>query len=107
MVSMSFTESTAAGFVAVPCSSRIGGDHFGVDCELEKGHSGLHEAAGEAWIDKSYRPARSHDIDYCQDCKRVVPDGTEHSWKAHGSTQQAADELVAWKWQMAETGAHH
>jgi hypothetical protein len=93
----------------IQCSSTIGGDVkiFGVQCEKEFGHPGLHEAAGEAWIDKNYRPSRSNDIDWCVQCQRVVPDGEEHSWQAHGSTQQAADELVAWKRQIAESGAHH
>jgi hypothetical protein len=47
------------------------------------------------------------EIDFCEICQRVVPEGTEHDWQAHGSTQQYADELVAWKQALRRTGEHH
>jgi hypothetical protein len=45
--------------------------------------------------------------DYCSVCKRFVPEGTEHSPKAHGSTKELADELAAWKSALKKTGEHH
>jgi hypothetical protein len=47
------------------------------------------------------------DVDYCTECAAVVRDGEEHSWQAHGSSEQSAIELRAWKEKVHETGAHH
>lgn len=37
------------------------------------------------------------DADYCEQCQRVVPEGTEHSWEAHGGSREDALELMQWK----------
>ena len=47
------------------------------------------------------------DARYCEVCERVVPEGTEHDWQAHGSTAEYAAELLAWKQALKQTGAHH
>jgi hypothetical protein len=47
------------------------------------------------------------DVDFCEVCQAVVRDGEEHSWQAHGSSEQSAIELRAWKQKVHETGAHH
>jgi hypothetical protein len=34
----------------VKCSSHFGGEVFGVNCEKESGHGGLHTGGGTAWL---------------------------------------------------------
>jgi len=36
-------------------------------------------------------------IDWCVTCQRVVPEGEEHDYIAHGSTRERAEEMLAWK----------
>jgi hypothetical protein len=96
---------------AIKCSSRFGGEVFGVQCELAIGHSGPHEGAGEMWGSPAAWRARSKQIEpvpgWCGTCGRVVPEGKEHCWRAHGTTEEQADELVAFKARLRATGAHH
>jgi hypothetical protein len=37
------------------------------------------------------------DLDWCRTCQRPVVEGGEHDFEAHGSTQEIAEELAAWK----------
>jgi hypothetical protein len=45
--------------------------------------------------------------DFCKTCGRVVPEGNEHDWQAHGSTAEYAEELRLWKARIKEACAHH
>ena len=47
------------------------------------------------------------DKDFCSTCQRVVPETTEHDFKAHGGDEKYAQELKEWKQQLHETGLHH
>jgi len=47
------------------------------------------------------------DKDFCSTCQRVVPETTEHDFKAHLSTKEQADELASWKLALKKTGEHH
>jgi hypothetical protein len=38
-----------------------------------------------------------YDIDWCRICQRVIAEGQEHNFQAHGSNEQSAEELKAWK----------
>ena len=44
--------------------------------------------------------------DFCEICGEV-PEGKEHNWQAHGSTEERARELVEWKLALQRTGEHH
>jgi hypothetical protein len=37
------------------------------------------------------------DLDFCEQCGRIVLEGTEHDYQAHASTKKQAEELKAWK----------
>lgn len=45
--------------------------------------------------------------DYCEICKRVVPEDSEHDHQAHGSTAENAAALAAWRSELEATGGHH
>jgi len=44
--------------------------------------------------------------DFCEICGEV-PEGKEHDWQAHGSTEERARELLDWKLALQRTGEHH
>jgi hypothetical protein len=47
------------------------------------------------------------DVDFCEVCQAVVRDGQEHNNVKHGSSDESAAALLAWKEKLRQTGAHH
>jgi hypothetical protein len=42
--------------------------------------------------------------DYCVECGRVIKEGQEHDYRAHGSTEEMARELAEWKLKLKQSG---